>query len=225
MMFRCRFFLRGDFSRFSKFTTSLLPLFSSFPFFSLFRIVLRRESEHLKAVRFISMLIYICIFARFFQHFRDFHFLPLTHLASAYPYTRCSCVKFRKRQFFSLFLSLLPSLFLSISLSFYIPPSPATLFFHLPRFYQTQWTLGGYCVIIFFFTCTGRFSVIADSFESRSFGEVQLPTSFVLSQDRLILDSRNRENPLVSRRYVGQWYVEWKQKERVVRSWRGTTRS
>lgn len=96
-------------------------------FFSLFRIVLRRESEHLKAVRFISMLIYICIFARFFQHFRDFHFLPLTHLASAYPYTRCSCVKFRKRQFFSLFLSLLPSLFLSISLSFYIPPPPPLL--------------------------------------------------------------------------------------------------
>lgn len=78
MMFRCWFFcavISRDFRnlRLAFFLSSHLSLF-----FPLFRIVLRRESERLKAVRFISMLIYICIFARFFQHFRDFHFLPLT---------------------------------------------------------------------------------------------------------------------------------------------------
>lgn len=139
-MLRCRFFcavISRDFRNLRQafFLSSHLSLF-----FSLFRIVLRRESEHLKAVRFISMLIYICIFARFFQHFRDFHFLPLTHLASAYPYTRCSCVKFRKRQFFSLFLSLLPSLL------FDTPPrysllSPASF---LPNSVNTWWILRYY---------------------------------------------------------------------------------
>lgn len=183
-------FLRGDFSRFSKFTTSLLPLLSSFPFF--FPSFESYSAENPNVLR-RWMLIYICIFARFFQHFRDFHFLPLTSRVrvSLHPLFLCKIQK--------------ATIFLSFSLSFYIPPplprysllSPASF---LPNSVNTWWILRYY----FFFTCTGRFSVIADSFESRSFGEVQLPTSFVLSQDRLILDSRNRENPLVSRRYVGQ---------------------
>lgn len=194
-------FLRGDFSRFSKFTTSLLPLFSSFPFFSLFRIVLRRESEHLKAVRFISMLIYICIFARFFSALPRFS-LPASHTSrvrvSLHPLFLC---KIQKATIFLSF-SFPSTLSLSLSLSFYIPPPPLLSSFTCLVFTKLSEHLVD--IALFFFTCTGRFSVIADSFESRSFGEVQLPTSFVLSQDRLILDSRNRENPLVSRRYVGQ---------------------
>lgn len=200
-MFRCRFFcavISRDFRN-----LRLLPLFSSFPFFPLFRIVLRRESERLKAVRFISMLIYICIFSRFFQHFRDFYFLPPTSRVrvSLHPLFLC---KIQKATIFLSFsfsstLSLSPylSLVLYPPLPHYSLLSPASF---LLNSVNTWWILRYY----FFFTCTGRFSVIADSFESRSFGEVQLPTSFVLSQDRLILDRRNRENPLVSRRYVGQ---------------------
>lgn len=146
----------------------------------------------LKSARFISMLLFIYTLL----DFSDISAVSLSvfyfsHLASVYPYTRRPRVKFQKPTiFFSVFS------FCSMSSP---PPAP---FFHSPRLpnsVNTWWILR-----YFFFTCTGRFSVIADSFESRSFGEVQLPTSFVLSQDRLVPNSRNRENPLVSRRYVGQ---------------------
>lgn len=138
MMFRCRFFcaaISRDFRnlRLAFFLSSHLSLF-----FPLFRIVLRRESERLKAVRFISMLIYICIFARFFQHFRDFHFLPLTSRVrvSLHPLFLCKIQK--ATLFLSFSFSSILSISLYLSLVLYPPPSPATLFFHLPRFYQTQ---------------------------------------------------------------------------------------
>lgn len=100
------------------------------------------------------MLIYICIFARFFQHFRDFHFLPLTsrvrvslHLFLCKIQKATIFLSFSFSSTFSLFLYL--SLVLYPPLPRYSLLSPASF---LPNSVNTWWILRYYFFFYVYWT-------------------------------------------------------------------------